>query len=594
MNKQNSLFLLAIVLVYLFAASCANQGSPTGGPRDSIPPVAINSVPVNQSLNFKGQTLTFEFDERITAEKLKQQLIISPNTELEYSFVTKKYLLTIKLQTPLKDSTTYNFNFLDGVTDITEKNPVRNFRLAFSTGPFIDSIYVTGKAVGLLTGEPAKNITIGLYDATDTTNIYEDKPLYFFTADEQGDFRIENIKTGFYNIYAWKDANKNLKLETDKEAYAFLQDTLDLYNSKDSLFLRTLGIDTQEPEVVSGRIAGRYFDVKFNKSIPELEVTADNPDKPLAYQHRISENMVRFYNTQELAEEDSLIYYFSLTDSLQQSIEDTVVVKFRPTKKKPEKFEIAGRKTNEQIRKDLQLNLDFNKPIGQFSTDSISLSVDSLLYLPLTFKSNATDTTNVTTDSTDTTQELPQPSFTWNTTRTKLTLDIPVDWKSLNDTIRSLNAYYIQQDTINPDTTRAPYSTRKENQFALLLPKGTFLSVELDTLAKESIPYKKEDISTLGVFIINLKTDYQNYWVELIDVDKKTVERNIKITDQQQLTIGRLKPGKYKFVIKVDDNNDGTWSYGSILENKEAETIIHTGLESDLRANFEVNLDLEF
>ncbi|MEL7146541.1 MAG: Ig-like domain-containing domain, partial [Bacteroidota bacterium] len=397
MNKRNSLFILCLVLVYIFANSCANQGSPTGGPRDTIPPVVINSVPANQSINFNGQTLIFEFDERVTAEKLKQQLIISPNTEIEYNFVTKKYLLTIKLQTPLKDSTTYNFNFLDGVTDITEKNPVRNFRLAFSTGPFIDSIYVSGRAANLLTGEPSKNITIGLYDADDTTNIYEDKPLYFFTADEQGIFKIENIKTGYYNIYAWQDANKNLKLETDQEPYAFLQDTLDLYTSKDSLFLRTLGINVEEPEIASGRIVGRYFDVKFNKSIPTLQVTPKLVDKPLAYQHRIKENMVRFYNTQELTDKDSLIYYFSLTDSLSQSIEDTVVVKFRPTKKKPDPFEIARKTTNDQIRKALQLDLSFNKPIGVFHTDSLVLAIDSIIQLPLTFGINQVDT--MSTDS---------------------------------------------------------------------------------------------------------------------------------------------------------------------------------------------------
>ena len=596
MNKQNSLFIFCIVLIYIFANSCANQGSPDGGPRDTIPPAVINSVPANQSLNFKGQTLVFEFDERITAEKLKQQLIISPNTELEYSYVTKKYVLTIKLQTPLQDSTTYNFNFLDGVTDITEKNPVKNFRLAFSTGPYIDSIFVSGKAVNLLSGQPAKNVTIGLYDATDTTNVYEDKPLYFFTADEQGNFKIENIKTGYYNIYAWKDENKNLKLETEKEAYAFLADTLDLYSSKDSILLRTIGLNTKEPEVLSGRIAGRYFDVKINKSVPQVEVVPQTPDKPLAYQYLTTENLVRFYNTQELAEEDSLVYYLTLTDSLAQTITDTVTVKFRPTKKKPEKFEVKSKTTNEQIRNSLTLEITFNKPVKTFNTDSVEIAIDSIASLPVLFQSANADTTGSETgiDSTSSITRQSAPSFTWNTTRTKISLDIPIQWKNLNDTIRSLNSFYILQDSINPDTSRVAYTSRAENQFLLSLPKGTFLSAEMDTLNAETIQYKKEDVSTLGVFILSLKTSLQNYWIELVNVDKKQVERKIKIGQEDQLTISRLKPGKYQFVIKVDDNNDGKWSYGNILENQEPETIIHTGVESDLRANFEVNIELEF
>ena len=590
MNKRNSIFLSCLLLIYILANSCANQGSPTGGPRDTIPPVVINSVPLNQAINFKGRTLTFEFDERVSAEKLKQKLIITPNTELEFSFITKKNLLTVKFQNELRDSTTYNFNFLDGVTDITEKNPVVNFRLAFSTGPFIDSIYVTGISRDLLTGLPSKNITIGLYNATDTTNIYEDKPLYFFTTDEQGSFKIENIKTGLYNIYAWYDKNKNLKLETDQEAYAFLQDTLDLYTSKDSIYLRVLGIDTNEPEILTARAAGRYFDVKLNKRIASIEVQPDDSSKQLAYQHLVNEKLIRFYNTQQLADEDSLIYYVSITDSLQQSYKDTLSVKFRSTKKKPDKFELGRRKTNEQVTKSLSLQLTFSKPVGQFNQDSIYIAFDTLSSIPLYIP--APDT--LTNDSTQTAIIPAVPDFTWNNTRTQLTLDVPVDWTYINDSITATNAYFIQQDTLNPDSTRAPFNPILNDKFTLKIPKGAILSVEQDTLDVQSFDYRKEDIASLGKFILNISTDYQNYWIEIVEKERNEVVRSIKVVDEQQITVSRLKPGTYKFVIRVDDNNDGVWSYGSILENKEAETIIHTGVESSLRANFDVNIDLPF
>ena len=145
MKLSNILFLMFVTLVFLLAISCAKQGTPTGGPRDTIPPTVINSVPENQSLNFKGNELFFLFDERINADKLKQQLIISPNTDLEYSYVVKKDRLIIKLESPLEDSITYTFNFLDGVTDITDKTPAVNLKLAFSTGPYIDSIFVKGQ-----------------------------------------------------------------------------------------------------------------------------------------------------------------------------------------------------------------------------------------------------------------------------------------------------------------------------------------------------------------------------------------------------------------------------------------------------------------
>ncbi|MBC6411330.1 MAG: Ig-like domain-containing protein, partial [Ekhidna sp.] len=57
--------------------------------------------------------------------------------------------LIVKLEGELKDSTTYNINFADGVVDVTEKNPVENFSIAFSTGDFIDFQFIVKAMLGL-------------------------------------------------------------------------------------------------------------------------------------------------------------------------------------------------------------------------------------------------------------------------------------------------------------------------------------------------------------------------------------------------------------------------------------------------------------
>ena len=43
--------------------SCANIGSPSGGPRDYTPPVVLKSNPTPRSVNFKGKKVTIQFDE---------------------------------------------------------------------------------------------------------------------------------------------------------------------------------------------------------------------------------------------------------------------------------------------------------------------------------------------------------------------------------------------------------------------------------------------------------------------------------------------------------------------------------------------------
>ncbi len=49
-----SLFkLLSILLLLSFFFNCARRGTPTGGPKDSIPPILIKAIPVNETVNFK-------------------------------------------------------------------------------------------------------------------------------------------------------------------------------------------------------------------------------------------------------------------------------------------------------------------------------------------------------------------------------------------------------------------------------------------------------------------------------------------------------------------------------------------------------------
>jgi hypothetical protein len=91
-------FCSLLFLGYLFVSSCASPSSPTGGPKDTIPPNLISSVPVNQSLNYEKRTFTLEFDERIKTEKLKEQLIITPLTESDYDYVVKKNTFKITFE----------------------------------------------------------------------------------------------------------------------------------------------------------------------------------------------------------------------------------------------------------------------------------------------------------------------------------------------------------------------------------------------------------------------------------------------------------------------------------------------------------------
>ena len=56
-GKIPFLFVAALAWVVIIS-SCANQGMPTGGPRDSLPPVLLNTQPQYKALNYKNDELS--------------------------------------------------------------------------------------------------------------------------------------------------------------------------------------------------------------------------------------------------------------------------------------------------------------------------------------------------------------------------------------------------------------------------------------------------------------------------------------------------------------------------------------------------------
>ena len=72
-------FLVSAFLLVLMSHSCANRGvGPQGGPKDTIPPQILKSVPENGTLNFNKQKIEILLDEIILLEKMHEKVIVSP------------------------------------------------------------------------------------------------------------------------------------------------------------------------------------------------------------------------------------------------------------------------------------------------------------------------------------------------------------------------------------------------------------------------------------------------------------------------------------------------------------------------------------
>jgi len=577
MNKEIFSFLVFII-IYYFLTSCANQMSPTGGPKDTIPPVLINSIPINQSLNFKRQEIVLEFDERIKTEKIKDQLIITPLTESDYDYTIKKNTLKLSFEEPFKDSTTYTLNFREGIQDLTEGNPTEDNKFTFSTGSYIDSMSIEGYVKTLLTYDTLEEVTVGLFRPEDTVNIFNGSPYYFTEVDEDGKYLIENIKNGKYLLYAFADENKNLELETNKELYAFSKDTIYLDTGLVIRNLDLIGLDLSEFKLMTAIASGKYFEINFNKFLFDYDIKPINNNHTF-YTNKSKENKsIRFYNN--FNETDSLQISFMAIDSINSIIEDTLYVKFSDSRRKPDELSMTiYPKSNSAIEPRFTVELAFNKPIVEYSLDSLYVQYDT------TKISQVSDST-----------------FEWNKFRDKLTFDVMVD-KALVDTLelRKKKLAEIQRDSIKTadaqstekkQMRRQEATTPKINQgLQLYIGAGTFYSADNDTSKALGAKYKFIDPSNFGTQDITVESDYKSYTIQLL---KENFDHVQEFKNETSYSFKYIEPGKYKIRVLIDSNNDGQWSPGNMIEQIEPEPVYIYPETLVIRADWQTSLKLTF
>ena len=443
--RDNQIWLLLSCIALIFVGSCARQGVPTGGEKDTIPPTLVRMIPELEAVNYTGDEIELEFNELIEARNLKKELIITPPVE-EYDFYIKKNKLYIEVEEELLDSTTYTFNFGEAIQDLSEGNKATNAVAAFSTGDYIDSFKVQGTIRQLLTQQPVEEAIVTLYDTRDTLDAFTGPPRYFAKTDEEGNYTIRYIKPGLYRVYAYADANSNLKIETNKEPYGFLADTL--FIGVVDPEVRVLGDSIQQPDLAaldipitrknaeplvlqSSRSTGQYYEFKFNKGLSRYSLAVDPTDvesktkqlvdslainttdstRYLFHNFQDEQKVIRIYNT---LRQDSLRTVLTAIDSADQAVRDSVFyVRFADSRRKPEAFTTQFVVGNEAIEDSIQSRVRFNKPVINVKTDSILLSYDTLYYLPIDYAT----------------------ALAWNDRLDEVTITLPIDRVQLVDSV---------------------------------------------------------------------------------------------------------------------------------------------------------------
>ncbi|MFN8340778.1 MAG: Ig-like domain-containing domain [Cyclobacteriaceae bacterium] len=522
--------------------SCAIQNSPQGGPRDTIPPQLLLSLPNSQATNYNGKEILFEFNEMLKLNNPQEEVIITPRTGKKNNYRLRNNRLYIEPDAPWSTNTTYTISLRKAVQDITEGNTAEDIQLAFSTGPVIDTMTISGKVTHLLTDKPGDKITVGIY-SSDTFNVFRHSPEYFAKTNEQGIYFIRNLKPGKYHLYCFDDKNKNFKADTQTEKFGFYEDSIDLTHTHQTIDIPILAIDSRPIEISSIKSNGPVNKIRFKKNITSYSIQSQTK-----FINSFGEDhtQIDIFVANNLT--DSVQVSLTATDSIQQKIDTTFYVKISKTQRAPEKLKLKVEQNDlNLITQSHDIILSSNQPIRSINTDSVKLEIDSTITIGY---HNAI---------------------------------ISID--TLSKLIRlkkDLTSY--KKDSIN--WKNASFSVRQ----------GFLLSHTGDTsalLQTKPVLIQPDNIAALD---LKLATKRTNYIVQLIDGTGKIIR---SMPDFKGGLVTNLPATTYKLRALIDENKNGKWDPGSYPFRIPPERFIYyynSDRQQDipLRANWEVEISFEF
>jgi hypothetical protein len=226
---------LFIVTALIAVIGCAKIGSPSGGPKDREVPVIVRSIPENGAVNFREKEISITFDEYVVLDKINEKFMVSPPMNIKPTVFTRGKSVRIGFDEDLRDSTTYTFYFQDAIRDLNEGNAINNYQFVFSTGPFIDSLSLTGNVYTALSLDPPENTLVMLYSHQEDSSVIKQIPDYLTRVEPNGEFRIDNVRPGIYRLYGLKDGDNSKNYNRRDEDFAFYDTLVEITPEKNFL-----------------------------------------------------------------------------------------------------------------------------------------------------------------------------------------------------------------------------------------------------------------------------------------------------------------------------------------------------------------------
>lgn len=558
---------IIIFAIMVFSPSCANTTTPpSGGPKDTIPPVITEIYPILGQVNVpvKKTQLKIEFNEYVTVKDPKS-LYLSPPLEKAAKFKLKGKSVIVYFESDLDSNKTYTLDLTNAIGDNNEGNMFPGFTLVFSTGDVIDTMMVTGLVQDCNSLKPLKGATVMLYKDHADSAVFLKRPDAAVKTDEWGFFVLRNIQDTVYRMYALIDENNNNKYDPETEKIAFI----------DSLVTPVVVVNDTLPELQKYDMKDTVNCLARNTEY-ELNIFKEKPSKQMIVnKERVGERTAYITFMAPYAQVDSIWVKGVPSDKLITQfniLQDSLEIWVNDPKPQPDTLVLNVKylKTDtlgllNSFTEEIKL-LKPKKSTGKSSTRDIKKE-DTTAVFKITAQPETVEQYGFTIEFTYPLVESAFDSLTF---------------RYLNPRQQeSIGRYTVTQDSLNlrKYVVRPAEKLQPGYEYFLKVPHRKFKDINgfYNDSSEVKVTLPNDDkLSSMILVLTNVKN---KYIVDLLNEKRDKVLRSYIVDGDQSLIFPYLKAGKYSIRITEDLNRNGIVDTGILLEHKQPEKVRFYKLE---------------
>ena len=555
---------VALVLgTMIFSHSCANTTTPpSGGPKDTIPPVITDIYPALGEVNVPthGTKLEIEFNEYVTVKDPKS-LFLSPPLEKTPKYKLKGKGVVITFENDLDSNKTYTLDLTNAIGDNNEGNMFPGFTLVFSTGDQIDSMMVTGIVQDCNTLKPIKGATVMLYKDQADSAIFLHRPDAAVKTDDWGFFCLRNIQDTIYRMYALFDENNNNLYEPETEKVAFI----------DTLIRPVVVVNDSLPEIMKYDMKDTASCLARNTDF-ELNLFKEKPNRQmLVNKERVGERTAYITFMAPYAEIDSIWVEGVAHENLITQfniLQDSLEIWVNDPKPQPDT---------------MKLNVTYMKTdsLGMLNSFTEKLRLTRPKSKKTTGKSSSRDLKKE-----DTTAVFTLKAEAENVEQNGFVMEFK--YPLVEDAFDSLKFRYlnprqqeftdkvtVEQDSLNirKYVIRPAVELQPGYEYFLKVPHRMFRDINGfyndSTEVKVTLP-NDDKLSSMSLVLTGVNN---KYIVDLLNEKRDKVLRSYIIDKDATLSFPYLKKGKYSIRITEDLNKNGIVDTGNLLGHRQPEKV---------------------